>query len=161
MEYAVQQKAWMDEVKMIDWIERVWTPHIQRQQPDGVSYLILDECRTHLTAKVKDAFEKCNTEVDYIPGGYTSKCQMLDVGVNRPFKNNITNEFQNWMITTGSDKPVRQDVSRWIDNSWNRITVDNIKNSWRKVGIRCEEDDGVEEGEDNSFHSENDDDALM
>jgi DDE superfamily endonuclease len=160
MEYAVQPKAWMDEAKMLDWIERVWKTHIQRQQPDGISYLILDECRTHLTAKVKEAFEKCNTEVDYIPGGYTSKCQMLDVGVNRPFKNNITDEFTRWMIRTGSSKPSRQDVSRWIENAWNTITVDNIKNSWRKVGIICGENDRAEEGEENSYHSENDNDVL-
>jgi DDE superfamily endonuclease len=172
MEYAVQPKAWMDEAKMIDWIERVWAPHIGRQQPAGVSYLLLDECRSHLTAKVKSAFERCNTEVDYIPGGYTSKCQMLDVGVNRPFKNNIVNEFTQWMITTGSDKPSRQDVSRWINNSWNSISVPNIKNSWRKVGIKFEEsNNGEGQGDNmdieaemnieaNSYHSENDEDAL-
>jgi hypothetical protein len=86
---------------------------------------------------------------------------MIDLGVNRPFKNIITNEFTLWMITTGSNKPRRQDVSRWISTSWNNISVDNIMNSWRNVGFRCEEDFGVEEGENNSYNLENDDDALM
>jgi hypothetical protein len=60
-----------------------------RQQLAGVSYLFLDECHTHLTSKVKNSFEKCNTEVGYNPGGYTSKCQLLDVGLNGRFKYNI------------------------------------------------------------------------
>jgi DDE superfamily endonuclease len=172
MEYAVQKKAWMDEAKMIDWIERVCAPHIRRQQPAGIMYLLLDKFRTHLTAKVKDTFEKCGTEVDYIPGGYTSKYQMLDVGVNRPFKNNTVNDFTQWMINTGSDKPTRHDVSGSINNSWNKISVDNIKNSWRKVGITFLENNNQEGQidnmeieaqtiEENSYNYENDEDAQV
>jgi hypothetical protein len=144
MEYAVQPKAWMEEDKMIDWIDRVWGPYINNQQNDGVTYLILDECRTHLTGRVRCAFLTHRTEVDYIPGGYTSKLQMLDVGVNKPFKNNIRNEFDEWLVNAReSIKPHRQDVAKWINNAWNSITVNNIKNSWRNCGIKFEEQ-GVE-----------------
>jgi hypothetical protein len=37
------------------------------------------------------------TEVDYIPPGYTSKLQMLDVGVNRPFKIGMHMQFDDWV----------------------------------------------------------------
>jgi hypothetical protein len=46
---------------------------------------ILDECHSHLTAAVRKAFVDCNTEVDLIPVGYTSKPQPMDFDLNRPF----------------------------------------------------------------------------
>jgi hypothetical protein len=163
LEYAVQARAWMDEAKMIDWIERVWAPHIIQQPTPGVAYLILDECRTHLTEKVRAAFSECGTEVDYIPGGYTCKVQMLDVGVNKPFKNNVTAEFNDWIVASGDNiKPRRQDVSVWIDAAWKSITVNNIKNSWRAVGITCaadNEEDNVMDLEEEGNYS--DDDPLI
>jgi hypothetical protein len=40
-----------------------------------------------MTAKVKEALSDRNTAtVDYIPPGYTSKLQVRDVGIDRPFK---------------------------------------------------------------------------
>ena len=41
VELAVHPRAWMDEAKVIDWIERVWVPFAIRNQP--ITYLILDE----------------------------------------------------------------------------------------------------------------------
>jgi hypothetical protein len=52
------------------------------KKPNGVSYLIRDEFRSHLTRAVKETFLACNTDVDSIYGGYTSKCQPMNVGIN-------------------------------------------------------------------------------
>jgi hypothetical protein len=30
--------------------------------------------------------------------------------------------------------------ARWIDASWNKITTDNMKRCWRKVGIKFVQD---------------------
>jgi DDE superfamily endonuclease len=73
----------MDEAKILEWIDWLWSPHIQQQNPNGVTYLILDECRSHLKSADKAAFEACKTEINFIPGGYTSKCQPMDVGVKK------------------------------------------------------------------------------
>jgi DDE superfamily endonuclease len=154
--YAVQSKVWMDKEKMLDWIRRVWRPHIKRQQPTGCSYLILDEYCTHLTNNVKKEFEKCKTEVNFIPGGYTSRCQMLHVGVNKPFKNHVTYKFNNWMVTTGQTKPQQPNVSHWIDTAWKQITEVNIARSWRKVGIQFDPGNANLQIDDTDSHGSDD-----
>lgn len=75
---------------MLKWVNDCWIPHIEKKRlvlkdPNELFYLILDECRTHLTAKVKKAFEDSNTVIEFIPGGYTSELQVLDIGINKPF----------------------------------------------------------------------------
>ena len=84
MKYIVQEKAWMDEKRMLDWVERIWRPWAATKT--GMTYLILDEFRAHMTNNVKAAINKCNTEIDYIIGGYTAKLQVMDVGINRTLK---------------------------------------------------------------------------
>ena len=50
LEYGLQANAWMDEPLMLDWIEKVWKVAIK---DNNITYLIIDECRTHLTEKVR------------------------------------------------------------------------------------------------------------
>jgi hypothetical protein len=49
--------------------------------------LILDEMSAHMTTDVRNAIAVCDTHLVLIPGGYTSKLQVMDVGFNKPFKN--------------------------------------------------------------------------
>ncbi len=131
MEYGVQEKAWMDEELMLEWIQKVWKPTTQH---NTFSYLILDECRSHLTAKVRAAFAECNTEVDLIPGDYTSKLQPMDVGANKPFKGYVSDNFTDWLIVNRNKKPTRQDVSGWIRDGWMRLPKQIVLNSFRGAG---------------------------
>jgi hypothetical protein len=48
--------------------------------------LELDQCKVHLMGSVVGALEGCGTEVEFILPGYTGKLQVLDVGINKPFK---------------------------------------------------------------------------
>ncbi len=131
MEFGVQEKAWMDEELMLEWIDKVWKPS---KEHDKIAYLILDECRSHMTADVRKAFADCNTEVDLIPGGYTSTLQPLDVGLNKPFKGYVSDNFTDWLINNRNMKPSRQDVSGWIDNGWNRVPEQIVLNLFRGSG---------------------------
>ena len=47
MEYAVQDKAWMDETRMLDWVERIWKPWAATKK--GTTYLLMDEFSAHMT----------------------------------------------------------------------------------------------------------------
>jgi transposase-like protein len=131
MEFGVQDRAWMDEALMLEWIEKVWKPSISCNK---ISYLILDECRSHLTAAVRKAFADCNTEVDLIPGGYTSRLQPMDVGLNKPFKGYVRDNFTDWLIENRNVKPTRQDVSKWIMNGWSRVSEQIVLNAFRGSG---------------------------
>jgi hypothetical protein len=134
VELAVQDNAWFDEVVMLDWIDRVWKREVA-VDPNEIYYLLLDSFTTHMTGPVRRAFEECNTEVDFIPPGYTSKLQMLDVGVNRPFKIGMRMQFDDWVCNSKAKKPTRIDVSTWIENAWGSITKATVVNSWNKAMV--------------------------
>ena len=95
--------------------------------------LIMDECTSHLTSSVNKELNDVGTQVEIIPGGYTSKLQVMDVGINRPFKHHIRNQHDNFLIS-GQQKPTRVDVSNWIDNAWKNIKDISILNTWRHIG---------------------------
>jgi hypothetical protein len=81
MQYAVQAKAWMDESCMLDWVERTWKPWAATKT--GTTYLLIDKFASHMTDKVRTAIVyPCDTEIDFIFGGYTSKVPVMDVGLN-------------------------------------------------------------------------------
>jgi hypothetical protein len=131
---TVQENAWFDEEIMMHWIENVWQNQIA-VDPTQNYYLLLDAFSVHQTAKVRDMFNKCNTEIDYIPEGYTSRLQMMDVGVNKPFKVYIRNEFDDWLIANAGNrtKPTRQMVANWIKSAYDHVTDATFTNSWWKA----------------------------
>jgi DDE superfamily endonuclease len=126
---TVQNHAWCDEVVMLNWIKRVWKSEVAVSTHD-IHYLLLDNCTIHMTAKVRTAFNECNTEVDFIPPGYTSKLQMLDVGAKRPFKINMRNQFDTWICNNTGIKPTCPILAQWIESAWAKITTSTISNSW-------------------------------
>jgi hypothetical protein len=48
-----------------------------------------------------NAIEDLGVKVEHIPGGCTSLCQPVDVGVNKPFKFRMRKLWEEWMIDTG------------------------------------------------------------
>ena len=87
MEYAVQEKAWNNASTMRKWIELVW--HRFCEERGLPTYLILDEFRVHMMSETMHEIQSCGTQVDYIPAGYTGAVQVLDKGVNEPFKDKL------------------------------------------------------------------------
>jgi hypothetical protein len=133
--YTVQPSAWMDENRMMDWVHRVWIPFVKKQS--GLCLLILDEARSHMTSGVLRVLSQNRTLVHLIPGGYTSKLQVLDVGVNRPFKMAYGDAYftfvRNWLefnLAGSKPKPTRKDVSSWIAAGWAAIDEDTITSTW-------------------------------
>jgi hypothetical protein len=137
---TVQNRAWLDQETFVDWVSDYWKPFVESNGIE-ISYMILDESTVHLTQSVKDALIACGTEFDYIPGGYTSRVQPLDVGINKPFKNNIRNQFEDWMYANPRGTKIkRTNVAWFIKNSWDMIGIQTIKNSWRKAGFTAIDD---------------------
>jgi transposase-like protein len=161
MEYQVQKNAWMDEVGMLEWVERVWKP-IAQQHPRTV--LLLDSFSAHLTTKVTRSLSMVNTEVEIIPGGYTGKLQPMDVGINKPFKNYICNNYIDWMKDNGHAKPTREIVATWISNAWEKLTQTICTNSFRGAGylgeIRSRNVAENFDGEDDNNDGDNNDNNL-
>jgi DDE superfamily endonuclease len=130
--YAVQAKAWIDSPTMLEWIDKVWAPFCDGKPP---TYLLMDECTVHKTASVKTALEDLSTEVDFIVKGYTSKLQVLDVGVNKPFKHYMRESYEHHMVVNNGRKASRLDVANWVAEAWGKVKVESITNTWRSIGI--------------------------
>jgi hypothetical protein len=92
--------------------------------------LIVDELAGHMTKEVRDAIASCGAFIEYIPGGYICCFQVIDVGVNQPFKNRIRIAYDNFRIANDCvSKPKREDVSGWVREAWNNIRETTIINT--------------------------------
>jgi hypothetical protein len=143
--YTCQAKAWVDDDVFRDWVQRVWVPFCLYGGNSGEnggfnhvngSYLIMDEFTVHLRSIATDTIRSVGTEIDYIPAGYTSKLQVLDLGVNKPFKGYVRREYERFMVTNASNKrPPRKEVAQWIKDAWDSITPATISNAWSSIGF--------------------------
>ena len=128
----VNSSAWMNAEAMQYWIREIWKQYTQCQE----SYLLLDEFGVHKRKDVLHSLADCNAEVDFILPGFTSRLQVLDVGINRPFKDYVTRKYDKFMV----EKEPRQRVTRllickWIDEVWKEVTEDAIFNTWTRTGF--------------------------
>ena len=89
-----QEKAWMDETRMKEWIGKVWAAYTKKKP----ALLILDSFSAHLTDAVQELFRRYNTTVIVIPGRCTSVLQPLDVSINKPFKQHLKRSWEQYML---------------------------------------------------------------
>jgi hypothetical protein len=98
---------WMDGwTRNISYISCIGTqgfglPLSSAQQHQGMAPSLDDNewVKAHLMGTCLNATHNTETEVDFVIGGYTGCVQMLDMGVNRPFKSYAREEFESWMLT--------------------------------------------------------------
>jgi hypothetical protein len=78
-----------------------------------------------------------------IPGGMTSQLQVLDVVVNKPFKDHLKRQYSNWLHsadhtytpTRRMNKPVASVLCEWVLEAWNAISSDSIVHGFKKCCI--------------------------
>ena len=59
----------------------------------------------HLMRQMVQAVQDSRTQVEFVPGGYTGALQILDKGINKPFKDNIKHEQIQFMVDNPNMKP--------------------------------------------------------
>ena len=92
----------------------------------------------HKVCNCVDAIKSCGTEVDYITPGYTSQLQVLDVGVNKPFKGYVQAAWENLMVQNiENEKVMRHNVAQWVEAAWAQVTVSSITNTWASIGYKA------------------------
>jgi hypothetical protein len=100
----------------------------------------------HLMGSVNNQINKLGTEVDSIPGGYTGSVQLLDKGVNTPFKGYLRDQFKEWMCTNGlRRRPSRVEVAQWVVKAWEQVKTATIVNTWKSIGHKVADDDDDDE----------------
>ena len=140
--YACQKKAWMDEDMMYIWIELVLIPWVQSRPACRILYLVLDSYRVHMMPAVCAKIRSLGIKIIHIPGGCTWLCLPVDIGVNRPIKQAMTEQWDAWMIDQGIDveTPTRELVAKWVVGTYSRLDDEGearqkLANSWMKEGF--------------------------
>ena len=98
----------MDTEGMKLWIDKVWRARrggLERRR----SLLVFDLFEAHVTDRVKRALERENTNLAVIPGGLTSILQLLDVSLNKPFKDGVDGE---WNSRIYCNRPPKEALGR-------------------------------------------------
>jgi len=98
--------------------------------------MILDMFSAHTCVAVIRAFNMVGTEVEVLPGGCTSCVQPIDNGINKPVKDYARRLYSDHKIRSieEHDKviaPSRQQVARWISDSWTELTTEIVLKSWK------------------------------
>ena len=140
VQVEVQERGWVDQLIMKEWIQKIWFPYTKKQS----ALLVLDSFRVHLTEETKKLLKSYNTDIVFIPGGCTSKIQPVDVTINKPFKSLLRESWCDYMQDKvkeeSSDRiqaPSKQIVLDWVVSGWRKLKNEKemIKHSFLACGI--------------------------
>lgn len=131
--------GWMDERGCQIWFDKVWKPYAASHPS---SMLMLDEFKCHIQPSFIRTLNDIGTELEIIPGGYTCVLQPCDVGINKPVKHGIRNQYNDWAVRKmdglqgGVREPVpeREDIIRWLVASWDAISSATIAKTFASIG---------------------------
>ena len=93
---------------------------------------------------VSTALSKANVTTVVIPGGCTSKVQPIDVCLNRPIKNMVRGQWEEYMLQATAQSssmsipsPSKTDIVNWIvqANSMLNTRADCVRQSFKVCGI--------------------------
>ena len=86
----------------------------------------------------------------YVIVGYTSVLQPCDVGLNKPMKGYVRDNFMMWCMQkypmlNGNKFPVpsRTEISTWVSDAWEKISETTVRKSFRSSGYEIEENAGI------------------
>ena len=138
-----QRNAWCDEKIMKEWISTEWNSSFKNPPTAGSSgkLLVADVHTAQQTNDVKAALSRRNTKLSNVPPGCTSRVQVLDVSVNKPFKTQVRDQFEEHLIENmervmNGEILVRERrilTTRWVANAWSYICI--VKRGYKKCGI--------------------------
>jgi hypothetical protein len=125
------------------WIDDVLLPWVQARRqvnPAVVPLLLLDSYRVHMMGTVMRRIQDMGVMVQHIPGGCTYLCQPVDVGINRPIKKAMSDQWEEWMYSGGgmvdgvAQVPTRALVAHWVIGTYQKISQQTGRNAWMKKG---------------------------
>ena len=136
---------WSTQQTMQGWIERIRLPHAERMielyqlDSDAHILLLLDAWAVHRSAEFRDWLKREHPRIHlvFVPSNCTSKLQLADVALQRPFKSCITQSFSAWAAAAIAEqiragqvtgiaeqlgmKVLKPLVLQWCIDSWNGL----------------------------------------
>src|SRR2546429_7798213 len=162
-----QTNGWMDTNLMQKYVDYLNDVRVRNGTREDSAMLVYDLFRGHLEDSIKKRFRESDVYLAVIPGGLTSKCQPLDVSINKPFKDHLRKEWHSWMAGGGAGETVSgnlrraslSDVCLWVKRSWEAISTDIIIESFKTCNISNDlESDDISDDDDHDDNDRDDDD---
>ena len=129
------EKAWCTQSVIRKWVDFV-LPTILRGSQRGL--LVWDSASTHRAKDMKNFLAERRIDQVMIPAGMTSYLQTLDLVINKPFKDHLRKEVNNYIENRMERnqrgnliKPNRQEIVNWVKNSWMKISDSCVSNALR------------------------------
>jgi hypothetical protein len=123
---------------MLLWIEKVLKPYIN-MAPTGIfPLLFLDSYQVHKMSSMNATINDLCMEVIIIPPGCTGLTQPVNFSFNKPFKNHVWDNYEEWMMEDKRDLTVPPhwiDVARWVVAAEKDMTTKIQKNAWNWKGL--------------------------
>ena len=113
--------------------------------------LTFDAFAAHLTDDVESQLLEAKTDTVAILDGCTSKCQPMDVCLNKPFKAILRKCWVNYISNASQDPsfkiptPTRQQMVDWVKKAFDYLTRNQemVKHSFEVCGITVSDNEKV------------------
>lgn len=139
------ENHWSTQETMQRWILQVLLPHSERMismhhlDANAHILLLLDCWAVHKSAEFRGWLQKEHPRIHlvFVPANCTSKLQLADVALQRPFKSSITQSFNHWAAAVVAEQISRGEivgiatqlgmaalkplVLQWCVDSWNGL----------------------------------------
>ena len=146
MVYGVSPKGFSDTEIMLEWITLCLKPYILENgggpNSGKITVVMMDNYKAHLTKPTRNAMAELGVVFIQLPPNCTSVVQILDVGVNKPFKDYYSWQRDQWMLNyiNSNSSYIVPGVSsaqcaEWASDAWDEVRSDTIVNTARKIGF--------------------------
>ena len=127
------EKAWSTQEVLKKYIERA-LPLITRKSQRA--FIVWDVASTHRSKHMKQYLAQRRIDQAMIPSGTTMYLQSLDIAINKPFKDFVREEINDYTENRlernqrgNLKKPSVPEVCGWVARAWSKISPDIIFNS--------------------------------
>ena len=131
-------RTWMDEALTETYLCQTIGPQLFHKR-----LLVWDSFRCHISSKTKEVLGSLKILTSIVPGGCTKFVQAADLSWNKPFKQHIPEQHDDWLragdipqTTGGNCKPVDPiTYLTWVYNAWQLLSEELIRKSFKHCGI--------------------------
>ena len=165
---------WSNEDTMVEYVDNIIMPYVEKVREkvgaEQAALVIMDNFKGQTTTKITDRLEENNILISWLPPNTTDRLQPMDVSVNKPAKEYLKQNFEDWYSEQviqqldGKDMddlesteiqpinlgmPILKEVSaKWLDGMVEHITNNPqiIVNGFIRTGISSAIDGVVDMG---------------
>ena len=132
--YVCQIKAYCEADVMQVWVKQCLSLYCTTDEP---ALHMMNNFSPHTVRPVRKSIADLGCIQVNLPPNMTSQVQMLDVGINKPFKDKVTEMYNEYMIANHTHNPkiTRALMGYWIAEAWHNIKVSTITNTARGIGF--------------------------